>query len=582
MPLREDETKLLETLSLDVAWPLVETFATIPREAPADCDRAAGIIVDALREAGVPVTVHEPELYLALPRHGSVRLGGATLFAKPSPFTASRPDGVTARLVHVRGAAALPHGFAPASAALFGADYLDRRGLPDLTGAIAVYEGLLSSERIQNFERLGAVGVIAVNPGDRVHWGGGNPIWGAPDLDDLPLRPRVPAVAVSRPDGARILQEAAAGGEATIVTELDEGWFRCRLPVAEIRGGGDPDRFVLLHGHYDAWDVGVGDNATGDAAMVELARNFWRHREHLARSIRVAWWPGHSTGRFAGSTWYADTFAHDLDRNCVAHINCDSPGCRDAIHYHSIPLMAENEAHVRAAVADAVGEAASGKRPSQSSDFSFNNLGITGYFSSSSRIPKAEIERRGYYFVMGNGGNVEWHTDDDLMDVADRDILLRDLRVYALAVWRNATAPVLPYDWRALLAEFRATVAGYAEASDGAFDFAPSLAAIDALDGALAQLAQANLPAVAANDLHLGISRRLVALNYTRSTRFRRDPGVPTPPLPWLAVARDLASYTGLTRGFALTHLTRGQNHVVGMLDATRDAVNEALSRSKD
>ena len=123
MPLREDETKLLETLSLDVAWPLVETFATIPREAPADCDRAAGLIVDALREAGVPVTIHEPELYLALPRHGSVRLGGATLFAKPSPFTASRPDGVTARLVHVRGAAALPHGFSPASAALFGADF---------------------------------------------------------------------------------------------------------------------------------------------------------------------------------------------------------------------------------------------------------------------------------------------------------------------------------------------------------------------------------------------------------------------------------------------------------------------------
>ena len=67
---------------------------------------------------------------------------------------------------------------------------------------------------------------------------------------------------------------------------------------------------MLVHGHYDSWDVGVGDNATGDATLLEIARVLWKNREKLKRSVRIAWWPGHSTGRYAGSTWFADTFAH--------------------------------------------------------------------------------------------------------------------------------------------------------------------------------------------------------------------------------------------------------------------------------
>ena len=55
---------------------------------------------------------------------------------------------------------------------------------------------------------------------------------------------------------------------------------------------------------------------------------FWRHRRRLARTLRIAWWSGHSHGRYAGSTWYSDTNAIDLARHGVAQVNCDSPGCR--------------------------------------------------------------------------------------------------------------------------------------------------------------------------------------------------------------------------------------------------------------
>src|SRR5439155_1088660 len=98
--------------------------------------------------------------------------------------------------------------------------------------------------------------------------------------------------------------------------------------VAEIRGTVEPETFVLLHGHIDSWHQGIGDNATGDATLLEVARVLVQHRQHLRRSVRIAWWSGHSHGRYAGSSWFADTFATAIDANCILPFNCDAPGSR--------------------------------------------------------------------------------------------------------------------------------------------------------------------------------------------------------------------------------------------------------------
>ena len=358
-----------------------------------------------------------------------------------------------------------------------------------MRGKIVLFHGMILCERIKDFHALGAVGVIAINPGKVAHWGGGSPIWGTADLDDLPFKPAIPAGAVSKPDGEALIALAkAAAGRSSAPTSTKAGsrascrWWRSRAAAT---------RSCCCTGTTTSWDVGVGDNATGDACMLEVARMLWAHRDKLERSVRICWWPGHSTGRFAGSTWYADTFARDLAKNCVAHMNCDSPGCRDATDYLFIPWMAENAGFVKGVVRDAADREAEGKRPTQSSDFSFNHLGITGCFSCSSRIPKAEVERRGWYYVMGNGGNPEWHTDDDLMPVASKEVLLKDIQVYALAAFRLATAPLLPFDWRALLKEFEQTLAGYAKAAGDRFDFQPARDAVAALDAALVRFAAA-------------------------------------------------------------------------------------------
>jgi N-acetylated-alpha-linked acidic dipeptidase len=575
----KDETALIATPTLDEAWPMVELFATIRRESAAEGNRAISAVVERLRAAGVPVTVHEPKLYLTVPKFGYVEADGRRMHARPAPMTLPMPNGVTAPLVFVEKPIGPPQGYGPQSAIVFGQGYDPAPGVPDVKGKIVLFRGMIMCERIKDFHALGAVGVVAINPGKVAHWGGGSPIWGTADLDDLPFKPAIPAVAVSKPDGDALIALAAKGGSATLATDFDEGWFKSLLPVVEIKGRSD--KFVLLHGHYDSWDVGVGDNATGDACMLEVARTLWAHRDKLERSVRIAWWPGHSTGRFAGSTWYSDTFARDLARNCIAHMNCDSPGCRDATDYLFIPWMAENTGFVKGVVRDVADREAEGKRPTQSSDFSFHHLGITGCFSCSSRIPKAEIEKRGYYYVMGNGGNPEWHTDDDLLPVASKEVLLKDIQVYALAAFRLATAPLLPFDFRALLKEFEGTLSGYAKAAGERFDLKPAQDAVAALDALLVRFnAAVDAKRIApedANEITLALSRLLVPLNYQRGSRWRRDLGLTVPPLPALGICTELDRYPGKALGFAQMHLARGLNYVMAALEEAQERVTAAL-----
>ena len=76
MPVTEAEQTLLDAVSLDVPWVLVETFATLPRWRPEDVNRAVDVLVGRLHGLGVPVEVHEPEIFLSIPYSASVMAGG--------------------------------------------------------------------------------------------------------------------------------------------------------------------------------------------------------------------------------------------------------------------------------------------------------------------------------------------------------------------------------------------------------------------------------------------------------------------------------------------------------------------------
>jgi N-acetylated-alpha-linked acidic dipeptidase len=557
---------ILSDVTLDAPWELVETFARHPRWKPQDVNAAADMIVERLARHGVAATVHEPEIYLSIPFGAEVRAGGAFYQAKPPSYAKSVPDGFSAPLVYV------PATFSKSIARLFDKNQDEALSAAErIRGKIVISEGFAFPGKVLEFERKGAVGMIAVNPGADRHWGICTSIWGTPDLDDLPRKPTIPVAVVNNPDGKALIGLAERGETATLVTRLEEGFFHQKVPVVDIPGTSEPEKFVLLHGHYDSWDVGVGDNATGDATLLEIARVLWKHRGQLRRSVRIAWWPGHSTGRYAGSTWYADAFGLDLDRNCVAQINCDSPGCRWATVFEDISWMSETQGFVQGVIRDVTGLTSHGERPHRAGDYSFNNIGLSSFFMLSSTMPEPLRDANGYYTVGGCGGNIAWHTENDTLEIADRDILLRDIKVYLAAVLGVANAQVLPFDWRATARELAETLARYQTAVGDHFDFRPAADALMRLAAALdrfhAGIAAGTVPAGRANAAIQKLARILIPANYAKEARFRHDPALPVPPLPMIAVATELSGIPPDRIGFAKTTLMRGQNRLVAALD---------------
>jgi N-acetylated-alpha-linked acidic dipeptidase len=571
MPMTAEERSLVDAVNTDAAWSLVEKFSTMPRWQPEDVNKAADEIGARLRGLGVPFEMHEAELYLSIPLSASVTAGGRTIRAKPPSSTVSVPQGITGRLVRLEANPKALRSYNRDIATLFGGSIRSIEEVRELVaGRIVVMSGFGNPALTSLIEEWGGAGLIAVNPGVDIHWGTCTTIWGNPDLADLPRKPRIPVVAVNNPDGQELMRLADAGGEATIRTEMREGWFTQKIPVATIRGAREPEKFLLVHGHYDSWDVGVGDNATGDACLLELARVLQQHRASLRRSVRVAWWPGHSTGRYAGSTWFSDRFAVDLDENCIAQVNCDSPGCRWATSYHETRCFNESAAIASDAIRDIVPDAdIRTMRPPQAGDYSFNNIGLPSWFMLSSTMPEALRREKNYYDVSGCGANIAWHTENDTMEIADRDILLRDIRIYLLSILRAVNAPVLPFDWNATCDAFLATIAGYEKASSGMADLGPARAATEAARAALAKLARA--PEDRRNAASLALARILVPVDTTREPRFRHDPAYTVPPLPTLAIAAELPAMPAARLGFARTELLRGQNrYVAAMRQAVR------------
>jgi N-acetylated-alpha-linked acidic dipeptidase len=564
---------VLEQVSLTEPWALVETFSTLPRWRPQDVNQAADLIAERLTSFGVPVTLHEPKLYLSIPYEASVELNGRKFKAKTPSYSNSVPNGVTGELIYTQGTNA-------ATLAGFFSANLSEEAISSgaLRGKIVLTEGFSIPQKASTLEKAGAAAVITINPGQDVHWAICTPIWGTPGLSSLEVKPNIPVLSVNHPDGQLLIEAAERGESVTIRTHLDEGWFTQKVPVVEIPGA--TEDFVLLHGHYDSWDVGVGDNATGDATLLEIARVLWAARRSLKRGVRIAWWPGHSTGRYAGSTWYADTFAHDLDQHCVAQVNCDSPGCRWATEFSHVSWMPEMETFGKSIIRDVAGLDSNGARPPRAGDWSFNNIGVTGLFMLSSTMPEALRKEKGYYAVGGCGGNIAWHTENDLIDIADKDIMLRDIKVYLGAVYGLATVDILPIDWRTAATSLRATADRYQAALGDRMSLAATFAALDKLDQALSRFYPAvnagAIPVDRANSTIRLLSRVLVPLDHARDPRFLHDAALPVEPLPTLALAARVKDLPAESIPFALVELVRGQNRVVGALSEAARLLAEA------
>uniref|UniRef100_A0A671VCV5 glutamate carboxypeptidase II n=1 Tax=Sparus aurata TaxID=8175 RepID=A0A671VCV5_SPAAU len=96
--------------------------------------------------------------------------------------------------------------------------------------------------------------------------------------------------------------------------------------IGRIRGALEPDRYVILGGHRDAWVFGGIDPMSGAAVVHETVRSAgrllskgWRPR----RTIVFASWDAEEFG-LLGSTEWAEDNAKLLQERAVAYINADS------------------------------------------------------------------------------------------------------------------------------------------------------------------------------------------------------------------------------------------------------------------
>ena len=90
--------------------------------------------------------------------------------------------------------------------------------------------------------------------------------------------------------------------------------------------GTDPNRWVVLGNHRDAWVFGAVDPNSGTSAMLEVGRGFgqllksgWKPR----RSIVLCSWDAEEYG-LIGSTEWAEEFAGELKDKAVAYLNLDA------------------------------------------------------------------------------------------------------------------------------------------------------------------------------------------------------------------------------------------------------------------
>ncbi len=422
------EQTILNDISANEPWALVETFSKIVRlSGMPEERRAIAYLESRLKALGIPYTLYEPELYVSLPEWAKLEVlsgDGQQIKCKTPAFSASGT--VEGELVYI------PAGLAAGIGDFFYSSAQDDR--TDVKGKIVITEGMSLPKVIRDYEDRGAIGQIYINPDPEViHELMATTIWGIPTLENVKAKPSTPIVNVNS-TGGQALKDLVAKGTVKVrmTTKLDEGWKKGAIPVAEIRGTEEPEKFLLLHGHLDSWHYGVTDNATGNAGKLEIARVLNAHRDQLKRSVRIAWWSGHSHGRYAGSTWYADNFGLDIEKNCIAQVNMDSPGAKWASAYDEMMWMAEVDDLCREAISDVTGQTSTAMRPIRAGDYSFNNIGVTSFYMLSSNIPAELRKEMGMYAVGGSGGNSRaWHNEGDVLETADPDNLVRDIKVYA-------------------------------------------------------------------------------------------------------------------------------------------------------
>ncbi|WP_406693720.1 M28 family metallopeptidase [Singulisphaera sp. Ch08] len=111
--------------------------------------------------------------------------------------------------------------------------------------------------------------------------------------------------------------------------------------IAKLKGEVEPDRWVLVGNHRDAWVYGAVDPSSGSAATLEMCRalgtavkNGWKPR----RTIVYASWDAEEYG-LVGSTEWAEEHEKTLDEKAVLMLNVDSAVAGTELDVDGVPSL---------------------------------------------------------------------------------------------------------------------------------------------------------------------------------------------------------------------------------------------------
>lgn len=198
------------------------------------------------------------------------------------------------------------------------------------------------SQKAQEAQKHGVAAVVfytdpADNPPKAIPWpaGQGRASWfverDAASHDPAP--PTIPLATVAWPVieqilplRKRLVSPATIPGELELETHMSYSPRPIFNVIATIEGREQPERWVILGTHHDAWGFGGVDPGEPVAAMLELARALgamsrtgWRPRH----TVQLAFWDAGEYGNL-GAIEHSKEFASALDAMLIQYKNVDS------------------------------------------------------------------------------------------------------------------------------------------------------------------------------------------------------------------------------------------------------------------
>lgn len=402
-----------------------------------------------------------------------------------------------------------------------GLDVIDKIVLTDLRG------GPARPERARIAVARGAVGMIVSDWGLLDHPvisnGAMKGVWGNPTPDTVRAIPRIVAVGVPREDGELLKQLLVERGtvKVRLRAHCRREWVEVEQPVGRIEGSVEPEKFVLIAGHFEAWGPGATDNAAGNGLMLELARVLAAHGGKLRRSIVFAFWNGHEIAEAAGSTWFVDNLWDEIRDGAVIHMNIDQPGLRGTEHFQVFSTPELERFVMETARKILEEEVIYAPLRGKHSDQSFYGAGVPSLLGGTV-FPVEEIERMG-----GAPLGWWWHTEEDTLDKIDAEVLGKSMRVFAAYAVELCNTSPLPFEFSSSIRVVRKELEGLhreIRAHQVPIDLDPLISKAQRLERDAAKLEQLPREDTASIDrCLLRLSRWIIPALYVAGCRYRQD-----------------------------------------------------------